>query len=93
MNKHRDRHNSRRNHFDGEHETVTAEPKYFERRSPAPPASAPAAGASPALEAEAVWFNPDKGFGFVRLRDGSEAFLHVSKLEAQVRAASRKAQS
>jgi len=29
------------------------------------------------------WFNPDKGFGFVELTDGSgEAFLHVRQVEA-----------
>jgi CspA family cold shock protein len=29
------------------------------------------------------WFNPDKGFGFVELTDGSgEAFLHIRQVEA-----------
>jgi CspA family cold shock protein len=29
------------------------------------------------------WFNPDKGFGFVEMTDGSgEAFLHVRQVEA-----------
>lgn len=28
------------------------------------------------------WFNPEKGFGFVELTDGSgEAFLHISAVE------------
>ena len=31
------------------------------------------------------WYNPDKGFGFVELADGSgDAFLHVSVLESAV---------
>jgi CspA family cold shock protein len=34
-------------------------------------------------EARVRWFNPEKGFGFVELTDGSgEAFLHVRQVEA-----------
>jgi CspA family cold shock protein len=34
-------------------------------------------------EARVKWFNPDKGFGFVELTDGSgEPFLHVRQVEA-----------
>ncbi len=34
-------------------------------------------------EARVKWFNPEKGFGFVDLTDGSgEAFLHVRQVEA-----------
>jgi cold shock protein len=34
-------------------------------------------------EARVKWFNPEKGFGFVELTDGSgEAFLHVRQVEA-----------
>lgn len=29
-----------------------------------------------------AWFNPEKGFGFVKADDGSEAFLHIRPLEA-----------
>ncbi len=33
--------------------------------------------------ARVKWFNPDKGFGFVELADGSgEAFLHIRQVEA-----------
>jgi cold shock protein len=33
--------------------------------------------------ARVKWFNPDKGFGFVELTDGSgEAFLHIRQVEA-----------
>src|SRR4051794_8374614 len=36
-----------------------------------------------ALKAQVKWFNPDKGFGFVELTDGSgEAFLHIRQVEA-----------
>ena len=49
------------------------EPRYFQRPAPA---------ASDAIAAEVLWFNPDKGFGFVKASDGSEAFLHIQALEA-----------
>ncbi len=36
----------------------------------------------PPVRATVKWYNPDKGFGFVQLADGSgDAFLHVSVLE------------
>ena len=42
---------------------------------------APASG--PETEARVKWFNPEKGFGFVEMTDGSgEAFLHVRQVEA-----------
>ena len=34
-----------------------------------------------AVEAVVKWFNTTKGFGFVAVSDGSEAFLHISALE------------
>jgi CspA family cold shock protein len=35
------------------------------------------------VEARVKWFNPEKGFGFVELTDGSgEAFLHIRQVEA-----------
>jgi cold shock protein len=34
------------------------------------------------VEAVVKWFNTAKGFGFVAVSDGSEAFLHISALEA-----------
>src|SRR5215204_6727843 len=40
----------------------------------------PAAG--PEIEATVKWFNPEKGFGFVEMADGSgDAFLHVRVVE------------
>jgi CspA family cold shock protein len=36
----------------------------------------------PSVQAVVKWYNPDKGFGFVQLADGSgDAFLHVSVVE------------
>ena len=31
---------------------------------------------------ELLWFNNDKGFGFVKLADGTEAYLHARVVEA-----------
>ena len=37
------------------------------------------APSGPPVQAVVKWYNPDKGFGFVELADGSgDAFLHVS---------------
>lgn len=46
------------------------------------PTRAPVA-TGPIIDATVKWFNPEKGFGFVELGDGSgDAFLHVAVLEA-----------
>ncbi|WP_457092565.1 cold-shock protein [Microvirga sp. P5_D2] len=40
------------------------------------------------VAARVKWFNPEKGFGFVELTDGSgEAFLHIRQVEAAGHAA------
>ena len=44
------------------------------------------AATGPVVDATVKWFNPEKGFGFVELADGSgDAFLHVAVLEASGR--------
>ena len=49
--------------------------------SPAP--GAPAAPSGPTVDATVKWFNPEKGFGFAELSDGTgDAFLHIAVLEA-----------
>src|SRR6202049_4737110 len=40
-----------------------------------------ASPAGPAVRATVKWYNPDKGFGFVGLASGGDAFLHVSVVE------------
>src|ERR1044072_6409887 len=46
-----------------------------------PPTRAPIA-TGPVIDATVKWFNPEKGFGFVELGDGSgDAFLHVAVLQ------------
>jgi CspA family cold shock protein len=48
---------------------------------PSPFDSAPPSG--PTVEATVSWFNPEKGFGFTALSDGSgDAFLHIGQLQA-----------
>lgn len=43
----------------------------------------PPAPEGPAVDASVKWFNPEKGFGFAELADGSgDAFLHVAILQA-----------
>lgn len=40
-----------------------------------------AAPAGPPVSAVVKWYNPEKGFGFVQLPSGGDAFLHVSVVE------------
>jgi CspA family cold shock protein len=41
------------------------------------------APAGPTVDATVSWFNPEKGFGFTALSDGSgDAFLHIGQLQA-----------
>jgi CspA family cold shock protein len=48
---------------------------------PLPRESLPAGGA--AVDAIVKWFNPDKGFGFAEIADGSgDAFLHIKAVQA-----------
>jgi CspA family cold shock protein len=54
-------------------------------RDPFPPMpeSRPGQRSGPEIEAVVKWFNPQKGFGFAELADGSgDAFLHVRAVEA-----------
>lgn len=44
--------------------------------------SRPTDPGGPAEGATVKWFNPEKGFGFVALDSGQEAFLHIRPLEA-----------
>lgn len=65
-------------------------PSPYDSPPPRPPmgggggAGRPAMGPSgPEQEATVKWFNPEKGFGFAELMDGSgDAFLHVRAVEA-----------
>jgi CspA family cold shock protein len=49
---------------------------------PAPRGQQFGSPSGPTVKATVKWYNPDKGFGFVELVDGSgDAFLHVSVVE------------
>ena len=75
MGRGRDR-GERRRQFDDD--DYMPPPRYA---SPSPPVSRSASG--PEVDATVKWFNPDKGFGFVELADGSgDVFLHVNTLQA-----------
>jgi len=79
MGKYRDHRQGRSHDSDREQGFERSEPEYFQRRATR---TAPVAvGAASAYDAEVVWFNAEKGFGFAKLPDGSEAFLHGSKLQ------------
>jgi CspA family cold shock protein len=63
-------------------------PPSYGQRDARPPArsygsgSSQAAPTGPVVEATVKWFNPEKGFGFVELLDGSgDAFLHINTLQ------------
>jgi cold shock protein len=73
---------SRRRGFDDDH---NSDSDWNDR--PQPPSrfarSESAAPTGPSIEGVVKWFNPEKGFGFVELTDGSgDVFLHAAVLEA-----------
>src|ERR671926_109974 len=44
------------------------------------PSRAPAPPSGPPVDAVVKWFNPEKGFGFVEIVGGGDAFLHIAVL-------------
>jgi CspA family cold shock protein len=44
------------------------------------PSRAPAPASGPPVDAVVKWFNPEKGFGFVEIVGGGDAFLHIAVL-------------
>ena len=69
---------SRRRGFDDDFTFDRAPPGDLPRPAPSWPSSA---GFGPEHDATVKWFNPEKGFGFVALSDGSgDAFLHANTL-------------
>jgi len=69
---------SRRRGFDDDFAFDRAPPGDMPRSAPSWPSSA---GFGPEHDATVKWFNPEKGFGFVALSDGSgDAFLHANTL-------------
>src|SRR3984885_5019135 len=69
---------TRRRGFDDDFAFDRAPPGDMPRAAPSWPSSA---GFGPEHDATVKWFNPEKGFGFVALSDGSgDAFLHANTL-------------
>lgn len=69
---------TRRRGFDDDFAYDRAPPGDMPRSPPSWPSSA---GFGPEHDATVKWFNPEKGFGFVALSDGSgDAFLHANTL-------------
>ena len=79
MSNNRNHRETRRRGFDDDNEG-SQEPNYFQREPVRPPSQLQSN--SPPVEVEVLWFNAEKGFGFVKLADGSDAFLHVRALES-----------
>lgn len=76
MSKYRDYRDQRRRRHQDDDAHISerpSEPRYFQHRPPVV--------ATEPVDAEVVWFNAAKGFGFVRLADGTEAYLHLRVLE------------
>lgn len=74
MSKNRDRAPRGAKHHDGyQTDDRSPEPSYFQHR---------ATPTAQSIEAEVKWFNAEKGFGFVKLTGGAEAYLHISALRA-----------
>jgi CspA family cold shock protein len=74
----RDFRQPRRRGFDDENSTPSRDFGFAPRDS-SPGFETPPSG--PSVRATVKWYNPEKGFGFVGLEDGSDAFLHVSVVE------------
>jgi len=82
MGKGKDFRDPRRRGFDDEGYFMAERPSVpGAPRAPRAFSAAPADG--PTVDATVKWFNPEKGFGFVALADGSgDAFLHAGTLQA-----------
>lgn len=56
---------------------------FYGNTPPSPFAGFGGTAAGPEVKATVKWFNPDKGFGFVALSDGTgDVFLHANALQA-----------
>jgi cold shock protein len=83
MGKYRDHRQPRSRGSERYQSAEGSEPSYFQQRTVAQRLTIPdETASSSAVDARLLWFNAEKGFGFVSLDDGSDAFLHGSKLQA-----------
>jgi CspA family cold shock protein len=77
MGRYKDYREPKRRGYDDDY---TPQDRLAERRPSSPRPSAPQA--SEPVEAIVKWFNAEKGFGFVAVVGGPEAFMHIRVLEA-----------
>jgi cold shock protein len=77
MGRYKDYREPKRRGFDDDY---TPQDRVAERRPSNPRPSAPQA--SEPVEAIVRWFDAEKGFGFVAIVGGAEAFMHIRQLEA-----------
>ena len=78
MRKDRDSRRPQRRGFDDD---SYAPPANFEHAARPTGPHFEAAPTGPPVKATVKWYNPEKGFGFVQLPTGGDAFLHVSVVE------------
>jgi CspA family cold shock protein len=77
MGRYKDYREPKRRGYDDDY---SPQDRVAERRPSNPKPSAPQA--SEPVEAIVKWFNAEKGFGFVAVVGGAEAFMHIRQLEA-----------
>src|SRR5882672_11699681 len=77
MGRYKDYREPKRRGYDDDY---TPRDRVAEGRPSSPRPSTPQA--SEPVEAIVKWFNAEKGFGFVAVVGGSEAFMHIRQLEA-----------
>jgi CspA family cold shock protein len=80
MGRYKDYREPKRRGYDDDY---SPQDRVAERRPSNPKPSAPQA--SEPVEAIVKWFNAEKGFGFVAVVGGDEAFMHIRQLEARVK--------
>ena len=78
MRKDRKSRRPQRRGFDDDNYSPPASFGYAARQSSPRFETAPT---GPPVQATVKWYNPEKGFGFVELATGGDAFLHVSVVE------------
>ena len=78
MRKDRESRKPQRRGFDDDNYSPPANFGYAARQSSPRFEAAPT---GPPVQATVKWYNPEKGFGFVELATGGDAFLHVSVVE------------
>ena len=78
MRKDRESRRPQRRGFDDDNYSPPASFGYAARQSSSRFEAAPT---GPPVQATVKWYNPEKGFGFVELATGGDAFLHVSVVE------------